>query len=142
MLSISWWVVQKILITFIRAKDWNQGSNFKGIAILASYNLIWIKHRWPVFLAKNLFALENLVLCIVSLGTKTNFFPQTQLISKVLTYIIFSAWIYEETKNIFWASEIVATLTHVERFYDLMKLKLFCFAWWISYLSVNSNQGF
>ena len=53
------------------------------------------------------------------LGTKTIFFlkPNT----------LFSAWIYEKTKNIFWASEIVAT--HVERFYDLMNLKLFYFAW-------------
>ena len=64
-----------------------------------------------------------------SLGTKTNFFSQTGLVNSVLTYIAFSIWIYEETKNIFWASEIVATLTHVERFYDLMNLKLFCFSW-------------
>ena len=63
-----------------------------------------------------------------ALSTKTKFFSQTQLVSQVLTYISFSAWIYEETKNIFWASEIVATLTHVKKFYDLMNLKFFYFA--------------
>ena len=79
----------------------------------------------------NLSIMLNIAFAIlhITLGTKTNFFSQTGLVSSVLTYIAFSIWIYEETKNIFWASEIVATLTHVERFYDLMNLKLFYFAW-------------
>ena len=61
------------------------------------------------------------------LGTKTIFFFKPNWSAKY--YILFSAWLHEVTKNIFWASDIVATLTHVERFYDLMNLKLFYFAW-------------
>ena len=64
-----------------------------------------------------------------SLGAKTNCFSQNQLSSKVLTYILFSAWTYEVTNNICWATDVVATLTHVKRFYNLMILKLFNFAW-------------
>ena len=55
-------------------------------------------------------------------------------------YITNSAWIVFDGSSffigdlgidgrIFWASEIVATLTHVERFYDLAKFKLFYFVW-------------
>ena len=51
-----------------------------------------------------------------TLGAKTNYFSQNQLATKVLTSISFSAWIYEETKNILWANDVVATLTQVKDF--------------------------
>ena len=55
-----------------------------------------------------------------ALGAKTNCFSQNQLVSKALSYLSFPARKYEETKYIFWASDVVETLTHVRRFYNLM----------------------
>ena len=53
-----------------------------------------------------------------TLGANTKFFSQNQLVSKILIYVSFAVRMYEETKNIFWASDVVAALTHVERFYN------------------------